>query len=157
MCSCMCALCGGVSPSERARKCVHMCPVCVPFSIKAAIAQQAWFSTLPKPTVKPAPHKHESSALSLRLKRLQSLWWHLDTATSATSHIHIHLKYRCLKWPTHLRPSTSVHFCLSCFLFFFTLPPLPVPCAWERKRGTLLVISGLDNGARPRKVANNLA
>lgn len=124
MCSSVCALCGGVSPSERARKCVHMCPVCVPFSIKAAIAQQAWFSTLPKPTGKPAPHQHESSTLSLRLKRLQSLWWwHLDIAASATSHIHTHLMYRCLKWPHNSsRPLLCIFVSVVSYRFSLCLP-----------------------------------
>lgn len=43
---------------------VHVSCVCVcvcPFSIKAAIAQQARFPTVPKPTDKPATHRHEST------------------------------------------------------------------------------------------------
>lgn len=80
---CVCSFTGGwrrsVHLSVHAN--VHMCLVCVPFSIKAAIAQRAWFSTLLKATLTSAsPTRVISSHYAS--KRLQSLgWWHFETAS----------------------------------------------------------------------------
>lgn len=42
---------------------LYMCLVCVQFSIKAADARQAQFTTMPKPRAEPASRRHESKAI----------------------------------------------------------------------------------------------
>lgn len=119
--------------------------------------------------------------LSLRLRKTSiTLLMTCGYCFSAISHgdlTHTHtLNVQwCLKWKVtsplvaasnetpHLWSSTSIHFCPSSIPLFFPIfshsasPGCTTVSERKRKRWTPLVISGLNNGARPRKVANNLA
>lgn len=137
LCVSVCVHTRGVSPSE----CVHMCLVCVPLSIKSAIAQQAWFSTLAKPTDQPASHQLDSAIITLQkdfnpsvddtLKRLlltKYFPWGLCTC--------LHTEPRSVSnrhcWATFVatysehtlfcNPSIFVNFLFLCCCFFFFFP-----------------------------------
>lgn len=73
---------------------------------------------------------------------------------------HLPLWLPLMKPNTFGHPLVSIFVCLPTFCFFPIFFDSASPACTrvsERERETLLVISGLDNGARPRKVANNLA